>query len=356
MVSTDLHPPVGAITDGERLVAGRPGDVVLNVEGLRTEFQTSDGIAVAVDGVSLSARRGETLAIVGESGSGKSVTALSILRLVPSPPGRVAGGTVRYGDIDLVAISEPEMEKIRGNRISMIFQEPMTSLNPVLSIGRQMTEAIETHMGLNRQEARARAIERLRRVNIPEPDKRMRQYPHQLSGGMLQRVIIAMALSCDPDVLIADEPTTALDVTIQSQILDLMRDLQRDFDAAVVLITHDMGVVAEMAARVIVMYAGRKVEEAPVAEIFARPRHPYTRGLLNALPVLGRPSAGDPVRLEEIPGIVPALTDLPAGCRFAPRCPLATNVCRADYPPLEEKAPGHLAACWHADRSTEIST
>jgi peptide/nickel transport system ATP-binding protein len=349
MVTSEVHPALNRTADGGRHAARAPRKVVLSVEGLRTEFQTSDGAAIAVDGVSLEARQGETLAIVGESGSGKSVTALSIMRLIPSPPGRVAG-EIRYGDLDLSAISEREIEKVRGNKISMIFQEPMTSLNPVLSIGRQMTEAIETHMGLARQDARTRATDMLRRVNIPEPDKRMRQYPHQLSGGMLQRVMIAMALSCDPDVLIADEPTTALDVTIQSQILDLMRDLQRDFDAAIILITHDMGVVAEMADRVIVMYAGRKVEEAPVAEIFARPRHPYTRGLLRALPVLGRPSSGDTVRLEEIPGIVPALTDLPVGCRFAPRCAFATDTCRAEYPPLEEKARGHLAACWHADQ------
>jgi oligopeptide/dipeptide ABC transporter ATP-binding protein len=356
MASSDVQPALSRTADGERdaAPAAAPGNVVLSVEGLRTEFQTSDGVAVAVDGVSLEARRGETLAIVGESGSGKSVTALSIMRLIPTPPGRIAGGEIRYGDLDLSAISERDIEKIRGNNISMIFQEPMTSLNPVLSIGRQMTEAIETHMGLDRQAARLRAADMLRRVNIPDPEKRLRQYPHQLSGGMLQRVMIAMALSCDPEILIADEPTTALDVTIQSQILDLMRDLQRDFEAAIILITHDMGVVAEMADRVIVMYAGRKVEEASVAEIFARPLHPYTRGLLRALPVLGRPSTGDTVRLEEIPGIVPALTDLPVGCRFAPRCAFATDTCRAEYPPLEKRARGHLAACWHADQIAEM--
>jgi peptide/nickel transport system ATP-binding protein len=355
MVTSEVHPALTRTADGDHHAAApRTGKVVLSVVGLRTEFQTSDGAAIAVDGVSLEARQGETLAIVGESGSGKSVTALSIMRLIPSPPGHIAAGEIRYGDLDLSAISERDIEKIRGNKISMIFQEPMTSLNPVLSIGRQMTEGIEAHMGLDRQAARSRAVDMLRRVNIPESEKRMRQYPHQLSGGMLQRVMIAMALSCDPDILIADEPTTALDVTIQSQILDLMRNLQRDFDAAIILITHDMGVVAEMADRVIVMYAGRKVEEASVAEIFAHPRHPYTRGLLRALPVLGRPSSGDTVRLEEIPGIVPALTDLPVGCRFAPRCGFATDTCRAEYPPLEEKARGHLAACWHADQIAEM--
>ena len=356
MVSSDVQPALSRTADGDggAAPAPRPGKVVLSVEGLRTEFQTSDGAAVAVDGVSLEARQGETLAIVGESGSGKSVTALSIMRLTPTPPGRIVAGEIRYGALDLSAISERDIEKIRGNNISMIFQEPMSSLNPVLSIGRQMTEAIEVHMGLDRQAARLRAVDMLRRVNIPEPEKRLRQYPHQLSGGMLQRVMIAMALSCDPEILIADEPTTALDVTIQSQILDLMRDLQRDFEAAIILITHDMGVVAEMADRVIVMYAGRKVEEASVAEIFARPLHPYTRGLLRALPVLGRPSTGDTVRLEEIPGVVPALTDLPVGCRFAPRCAFATDTCRAEYPPLEKRAGGHLVACWHADQIAEM--
>lgn len=332
-----------------------PTGLVLTVEGLRTEFETSGGVATAVDGVSFAVNRGETLAIVGESGSGKSVTLLSVMRLIPSPPGRIAAGVIRYRGQDLLNMSEREFERVRGNRISMIFQEPMTSLNPVLSIGRQMTEAMEIHLKLDPPSARRRAIEMLRKVNIPEPERRLRQFPHQLSGGMLQRVMIAMALSCDPDLLIADEPTTALDVTIQAQILDLMRDLQRDFDTAIVLITHDMGVVAEMADRVIVMYAGRKIEEALVHDIFRRPRHPYTHGLLRALPVLGRASAGEAGRLEEIPGIVPPLTNLPNGCRFAPRCPLASERCNTAYPPAEMVSPTHSVVCWNWAQMAEGS-
>ena len=260
---------------------------LLAIEDLQTHFFTRDGVVRAVDGVSYAVEAGETLAVVGESGCGKSVTALSILRLVPSPPGRIVGGTIRFEGVDLLQIGEGEMRRIRGNEISMIFQEPMTSLNPVLTVSRQITETLILHQGLTARAAAARAIEMLRLVRIPEPERRARQYPHELSGGMRQRVMIAMALACYPKLLIADEPTTALDVTIQAQILDLMRELKSEIGAAIILITHDLGVVAEMAQRVVVMYAGRKVEEAPVGDLFRRPQHPYTLGLLASVPRLG---------------------------------------------------------------------
>ncbi len=266
---------------------------LLEVEDLRTWFYTRDGIVRAVDGVSYRVYPGETLAVVGESGCGKSVTSLSILRLIPSPPGRIVAGRLAFEGRDLLALTEGAMRGIRGNEISMIFQEPMTSLNPVLTIGRQIAEAFVLHRGIDRRGAVARAVEMLRLVNIPEPERRVRQYPHELSGGMRQRVMIAMALSCDPKLLIADEPTTALDVTIQAQILDLMRELKAKTGAAIILITHDLGVVAEMAQRVVVMYAGRKVEEAPVDQLFARPLHPYTKGLLGSIPRLAEAAAGD---------------------------------------------------------------
>ncbi len=323
---------------------------LLEVEGLKTYFFTRDGVVRAVDGVSFSVKSGETLAIVGESGCGKSVTSLSILRLIASPPGRTVAGSIRFEGRDLLALSEPEMRQVRGNEISMIFQEPMTSLNPVLTIGRQIAEALTLHRGLGRAAARARAVEMLALVNIPEPARRVGEYPHQLSGGMRQRVMIAMALACSPKLLIADEPTTALDVTIQAQILDLMRALKEKTGAAIVLITHDLGVVAEMAQRVIVMYAGRKVEEAPVGALFARPRHPYTRGLLHSIPRLGATATGPRKRLEEIRGMVPSMREEISGCVFAPRCAYATDRCHDEYPPLEEKAAGHTVACWEADR------
>ena len=323
---------------------------LLEVEGLKTHFFTRDGVVRAVDGVSFSVESGETLAIVGESGCGKSVTSLSILRLIASPPGRTVAGSVRFEGRDLLALSEPEMRKVRGNEISMIFQEPMTSLNPVLTIGRQIAEALTLHRGLDRAAAWERAIGMLALVNIPEPARRVSEYPHQLSGGMRQRVMIAMALACSPKLLIADEPTTALDVTIQAQILDLMRALKHKTGAAIVLITHDLGVVAEMAQRVIVMYAGRKVEEAPVDDLFARPRHPYTQGLLHSIPRLGATAAGGRTRLEEIRGMVPSMHEEIPGCVFAPRCAYATDRCRTEYPPLEEKTPGHWVACWEAER------
>jgi peptide/nickel transport system ATP-binding protein len=320
---------------------------LLEVENLKTHFFTRDGVVRAVDGVSFRVGEGETLGVVGESGCGKSVTALSILRLIASPPGRIVSGRLLFQGQDLLRKDEEEMRALRGNEISMIFQEPMTSLNPVLTVGRQIAEALELHQGLARAAAMERATEMLRLVHIPEPERRLRQSPPELSGGMRQRVMIAMALACSPKLLIADEPTTALDVTIQAQILDLMRELKSRTGAAILLITHDLGVVAEMAERVVVMYAGRKVEEAPVEALFARPRHPYTRGLLGSIPRLGETAAGaGRKRLAEIPGMVPSLKEPMAGCSFAPRCPLAQPRCRAEYPPLEEKSAGHIAACW----------
>ena len=322
---------------------------LLSVENLQTHFRTPDGILRAVDGVSFQVEAGETVAIVGESGCGKSVTANSILRLIPEPPGKIAGRIVFEGR-DLLALPERAMRGIRGNDISMIFQEPMTSLNPVLSIGRQLGETVRLHQGLDRQAALARAVEMLTLVGIPEPARRVKQYPHQLSGGMRQRVMIAMALACSPKLLIADEPTTALDVTIQAQILDLMRDLKRRVGAAIVIITHDLGVVAEVASRVVVMYAGRKVEEAPVEELFARPLHPYTQGLMGAVPKLGSSLGGERTRLAEIPGLVPSLKSRIEGCAFAGRCPKAVDLCRQVAPALEAKAPNHVVACHFAAR------
>ncbi len=323
---------------------------LLDVQNLKTYFFTRDGVVRAVDGISFSVLRGETLAIVGESGCGKSVTSLSILRLIASPPGRTVEGKVVFEGRDLLELSEEQMRKIRGDAISMIFQEPMTSLNPVLTIGRQIAEVLILHRGLSSEDAMLSAIEMLRVVKIPEPEERVTQYPHQLSGGMRQRVMIAMALACEPRLLIADEPTTALDVTIQAQILDLMRELKARTGAAIVLITHDLGVVAEMAQRVVVMYAGRKVEEATVEALFARPRHPYTRGLLDSIPKLGAASRGERTRLTEIAGTVPSLSEEIIGCAFAPRCAYATVRCLNQYPPFEEKAPGHGAACWESER------
>jgi peptide/nickel transport system ATP-binding protein len=322
---------------------------LLEVENLQTHFRTPEGVNRAVDGVSFEVKEGETLAIVGESGCGKSVTANSILRLIPEPPGKIAGA-IRFQGRDLLKASEREMRDIRGNDISMIFQEPMTSLNPVLTIGRQLRETLRVHEGLDRKAADDRAEEMLNLVGIPEPRRRLSEYPHQLSGGMRQRVMIAIALACSPKLLIADEPTTALDVTIQAQILDLMRDLKRRVGAAIVLITHDLGVVAEVAERVMVMYAGRKVEEAPVADLFRSPRHPYAQGLLGAVPKLGSSLTGEETRLAEIPGLVPSLKSRIAGCVFASRCPYATELCRELAPALAPKAPGHVAACHYARR------
>ncbi len=328
---------------------------VLEVDRLQTFFFTRAGILKAVDEVSFTVGAGETLAVVGESGCGKSMTALSIMRLVPQPPGRIVGGKVMLGGRDLLRLDEAAMRAVRGKDVSMIFQEPMTSLNPVLTVGSQIEEVIRLHEDLSRSAARAKAVEMLRRVRIPEAKQRAREYPHQLSGGMRQRAMIAMALACNPKLLIADEPTTALDVTIQAQILDLMLALQEEFGTAIMLITHDLAVVAETAQRAIVMYAGRKVEEASVEALFEAPQHPYTHGLLASLPRIsgvggagGGGGAAPAARLTEIPGTVPSLEKLPPGCAFAPRCALADARCRAERPPLEEKRPGHWAACWHS--------
>jgi peptide/nickel transport system ATP-binding protein len=324
---------------------------LLRVDGLKTHFHTRDGVVRAVDGVSFDVMPGETLAIVGESGCGKSVTAMSILRLLPMPPARMAGGRIEFEGRNLLELDEAQMRAVRGNLISMIFQEPMTSLNPVLTIGRQVAEVLVLHRGLSERDALVQAVQGLRKVQISEPERRARQYPHELSGGMRQRVMIAMALACGPRLLIADEPTTALDVTIQAQILDLMRKLGAETGASVILITHDLGVVAEMAQRVVVMYAGRKVEEAGVEALFARPRHPYTRGLLGSMPHLSRASDAEleaaPRRLVEIPGMVPSLREAMSGCLFAPRCPNASARCRDEVPTMQAHGPGHWAACWH---------
>jgi peptide/nickel transport system ATP-binding protein len=328
-----------------------PAQTLLEVEDLKTWFFLRGGILKAVDGVSFALRPHETLAIVGESGCGKSMTALSLMRLIPDPPGRIVGGAVRLAGTDLIGLDERAMRQVRGKDISMIFQEPMTSLNPVMTVGKQIAEALVLHEGMRGKDAMRRAVEILRLVRIPEPEQRLKEYPHQLSGGMRQRVMIAMALACDPKVLIADEPTTALDVTIQAQILEIILDLQKKLGTAVILITHDLGVVAETAQRVIVMYAGKKVEEAPVEKLFARPLHPYTHGLMASIPRLElmRGAAETKRRLQEIPGIVPALTNLPAGCAFAPRCPFAEDRCRREAPAYEEKQPGHWAACWRSE-------
>jgi peptide/nickel transport system ATP-binding protein len=344
----DRRPAAYAMTK-----AGEETAAVLEIKGLQTYLFTRAGIVKAVDDVSFSLQRGETLAVVGESGCGKSMTALSIMRLVPNPPGRIAGGTIKLEGKDLLLLDEAEMRDIRGNDISMIFQEPMTSLNPVLTIGHQIAEALRLHQDLSKSAAADKAVDMLRLVKIPEPAQRAREYPHQLSGGMRQRAMIAMALACNPRVLIADEPTTALDVTIQAQILDLILELQKELGTAVILITHNLGVVAETAQRVIVMYAGKKVEEADVDSLFAQPLHPYTHGLLASIPRLEIMSGrtGEPAeRLKEIPGIVPALNNLPPGCTFAPRCAFADDRCRSKYPPYEQMRPGHWAACWHSER------
>jgi peptide/nickel transport system ATP-binding protein len=324
---------------------------ILEIDGLKTHFFTRDGVVKAVDGVSWALHPGETLGVVGESGCGKSITALSVLRLI-ARPGRIVEGEIRLAGRNLLAVSESEMRAIRGNDISMIFQEPMTSLNPVLTVGKQIAETLILHQDLSRDAAHDKAVEMLRLVRIPEAERRVHEYPFQLSGGMRQRVMIAMALSCNPKVLLADEPTTALDVTIQAQILQLMLDLKERLGTAIILITHDLGVIAETAQRAIVMYAGRKVEEASVEALFEQPRHPYTVGLMKSLPRLDK-AAFDIERrrrLTEIPGMVPALKNIPAGCIFAPRCAFAVERCRAEYPPLEEHAPGHWSACWEQAR------
>ena len=327
---------------------------ILDVRELSTVFRTDAGTARAVDGVSFSVAEGEMLGIVGESGCGKSVTSLSIMRLVPTPPGQILeGSSIRFRDRELLELSEKEMRAVRGNDIGMIFQEPMTSLNPVFKVGEQIAETLRLHRGMNRKEARARAVEMLELVGIPAPAERVDDYPHQLSGGQRQRVMIAMALACEPDLLIADEPTTALDVTIQAQILELLADLRERLGMAVVLVTHDLGVVAEVCDRVLVMYAGQIVEEGPVEAIFRDPRHPYTEGLLQAIPRLSHRSE----RLAVIPGIVPAATDWPPGCRFHDRCPYGWELCVEQHPPLLDAPDGRRSRCWleeHPERRAEV--
>ncbi len=330
-------------------MSGPRGHVLLTLRGLRVSFATDAGPVPAVRGVDLAVGEGETLALVGESGCGKSVTALSILRLLPTPPGSYDAGTIEFAGEDLLRVPEERIRAVRGNDIAMIFQEPMTSLNPVFRVGDQVAEAIELHERVSGNEARKRAIEALRRVGIPAPEQRVDEYPHQLSGGLRQRVMIAMALACSPRLLIADEPTTALDVTIQAQILELMAKLQRELGMAVLLITHDLGVVAETAHRVAVMYAGRIVEESAVGPLFERPRHPYTAGLLRSRPRLDL--AGG--RLVPIEGSVPDALHVPAGCAFHPRCPLATERCRSEEPPLVAQD-GHRFACWVTSERPEL--
>ncbi|MGH7382753.1 MAG: ABC transporter ATP-binding protein [Candidatus Methylomirabilales bacterium] len=316
---------------------------LLTIQDLQTHFFTGEGVVRAVDGVTLSVRPGETLGLVGESGCGKTVTALSILRLVPDPPGRIVGGTICFDGRDLLRLPEKEMRSIRGCAISMIFQEPMTSLNPVFTVGEQVAEGIRHHQKVSRREAWDRAVEGLRRVKIPDPARRAYEYPHQLSGGLRQRVMIAMALALGPRLLIADEPTTALDVTIQAQIVELLMGLQEEMQMAVILITHDLGVIAETADRVVVMYAGRVVEEASAEQLFETPLHPYTQGLLESLPTLETGKRHR--RLTAIPGLIPNLLDLPTGCKFAPRCPKVIGDCWPTEPELREIRPGHWARC-----------
>ena len=317
---------------------------MLEIRGLKTHFATDDGMVHAVDGVDLAIDRGETLGVVGESGCGKTVTALSVLKLIAMPPGRIVGGQILWRGRDLVPLGPQEMRAIRSKEIAIIFQEPMTSLNPVYTIGDQIAEVIRLHEGLGRRAALDRTIEMLRLVHIPNAERRVRDYPHQFSGGMRQRVMIAMALSCNPKLLIADEPTTALDVTIQAQILELLAEMKSRFGMAVMLITHAMGVVAETAQRVVVMYAGKVIEEAPVGQLFSEPRHPYTQGLIRSIPRIDR-AATRKTRLEAIAGVVPSLLDPAPGCRFAPRCRFASAVCREATPPLREVAAGHKVAC-----------
>lgn len=315
---------------------------ILEIRNVRTYFYTDEGVAKAVDDVSYRIQKGKILGVVGESGCGKSVTALSIMRLIPDPPGKIVSGSMQFDGTELLDLSEEEMRGIRGNDISMIFQEPMTSLNPVFTVGDQIMEAILLHQNKNRQEAREIAIEMLRKVGIPAPESRVDEYPHQLSGGMRQRVMIAMALSCNPKLLIADEPTTALDVTIQAQILDLIRGLQRETGLSVLLITHDLGVVAETCDDVVVMYAGKVVESGDVRTVYHKFKHPYTEGLFRSLPATGKPHA----RLSAIEGNVPTAYSFPSGCRFRDRCPFVEDRCAQEEPPLVEIEPGHHVACW----------
>jgi len=319
---------------------------LLDVKNLKTYFFTDEGVVRAVDGVDLYIRQGETLGVVGESGCGKSVTALSIMKLIPQPPGKIVEGEILYNGVNLVNLAANKMRKIRGKEISMIFQEPMTSLNPVFTCGEQIAEALRLHEGLGRRDAMDKTVDMLKLVHIPNAERRVKEYPHQLSGGMRQRIMIAMALSCNPKLLIADEPTTALDVTIQAQILELLNELKAKLRMAVMLITHDMGVIAETAQRVVVMYAAKVAEEASVGDLFKEPLHPYTQGLLRSIPRIDL-DATERRRLETIPGTVPTLRgDITPGCRFAPRCPFVKSVCTEKDPVLKEVKPGHKVSCW----------
>jgi oligopeptide/dipeptide ABC transporter ATP-binding protein len=328
-------------------------DGLLRVNDLQTYFFTPEGVVKAVDRVSFDLARGQTLGVLGESGCGKSVTALSIMRLIPDPPGRIIGGTIHFEDEDLLKLSPAKMRTIRGNQISMIFQEPMTSLNPVYTVGDQIGEVYITHRGLNERDARDQTIEMLRLVGIPAPERRVHEYPHQLSGGMRQRVMIAMAMACRPKLLIADEPTTALDVTIQAQILDLMLGLQEEFGMGIMIITHDLGVISEMSEQVVVMYAGEIVEYCKIDDLFVSPLHPYTKGLIASIPRLGVKFTQGKDLLREIPGIVPDLIRLPAGCLFSPRCGRVVDQCRKERPPLFVLEKDHGTRCWMAEKEAK---
>ena len=321
-------------------------DSLLTIKNLKTYFYTSQGLGKAVDGISLSLKKGETLGIVGESGCGKTVTALSILKLIPDPPAKIVEGEILFEGKDILKLSGSELREIRGNKISMIFQEPMTSLNPVFTIGSQISEVLTLHQGLKKRGAMDKSIEMLKLVGIPEPDRRTNEYPHQLSGGMRQRVMIAIALACHPKILIADEPTTALDVTIQAQILELLLNLKKDFGAAVILITHDLGIIAETAQRVIVIYAGRVAEEAETKDLFLNPQHPYTQELLKSIPKIESSTKKEDRYLHEIKGVVPSIFQLPSGCKFHPRCPYVMDICKIQEPDLLKNGKGHVARCW----------
>ena len=319
---------------------------LLEVKDLKTHFFTMDGVVKAVDGVSYDIEEGETLGLVGESGCGKRVSALSVMRLIPNPPGEIISGEILLDGEDILKVDMEDMRNIRGAKISMVFQEPMTSLNPVLTVERQLTETLQLHMGMSKEESQREGVNLLSRVGIPDPESRIKQYPHQFSGGMRQRVMIAMALSCNPRLIIADEPTTALDVTIQAQILDLMKSLTTEFGVALIVITHNLGVVARYADRVNIMYAGKVIERGNAREIYANPRHPYTVGLLRSVPRLDLPRRA---KLDPIEGQPPDLIHLPGGCSFAPRCKWAVDKCKTDIPELTEAGEGHLSACWRAE-------
>jgi oligopeptide/dipeptide ABC transporter ATP-binding protein len=347
----DAVPGDKRLETGRALRAGNSVAKLLEVEELRTYFETSAGVVKAVDGISYDVGEGETVAVVGESGCGKSVGALSILRLIPNPPGRIVSGRIRFNGRDLLALSDEDIRKVRGREIGMIFQEPMTSLNPVLTIGLQLTETIQQHFAVSKEAAERRAVELLNMVGISDPARRLRQYPHHLSGGMRQRVMIAVALSCEPKLIIADEPTTALDVTIQAQILELMKDLTRRLGVALIIITHNLGVVARYADRVNVMYAGRIVETGSARQIYHSPSHPYTLALLRSVPRMDQPRKA---KLDPVEGQPPDLMRLDPGCAFRPRCRFAVELCRDNAPALETVAGGHLSACWEKDQLSEI--